>query len=229
MIMLTFILPNVNAQNSYNQYDNNGERHGKWRKNFKDTKQVRYEGQFNHGKETGMFKFYKLVKKKSILTATKVFSSDAITADVTFLASNGKVISQGKMNGKKYIGEWLYYHNDSEKIMTKEHYNAEGLLSGDKYVYFENGQIAEQLSYKNGNEEGNVKNYSDKGVLLKSFNYKNGELHGSYKDYTADGTLIVEGQFKNGKKHGIWRYYKNGKLTDEKNFSNQKSFSSNKN
>jgi len=229
MIFLTFAASNVLAQGLYNKFDSNGLRHGKWKKNFEDTKELRYEGQFEHGKEIGLFKFYKLVKKKGILTATKVFNEKDQIAQVTFLASNGKTISKGNMNGKLYVGEWLYYHNDSDKIMTRETYDANGKLKGEKHVYFENGQLAESLFYKNGKEEGNAINYSEKGIILKDFNFKNGELHGSYKDYTPDGVLMVEGQFKNGKKHGVWKYYENGELINEKNFSDQKSFSSNDN
>lgn len=229
MICLTFGLSNVYAQSAINQFDNNGKRHGVWKKNFEDTKEVRYEGQFDHGKEIGLFKFYKLVRKKSVLTATKAFNPNDDVAEVKFLASNGKIISKGRMNGKNYIGEWLYYHFDSDEIMTKENYDPDGLLTGKKHVYFENGQIAETLFYKNGKEEGNAKNYSEKGIVLKDFNFKNGELHGPYKDFTPKGELIVEGQFKDGRKNGIWKYYENGELVNEKDFSNQKSFSSNDN
>ncbi|MBT8310060.1 MAG: toxin-antitoxin system YwqK family antitoxin [Flavobacteriaceae bacterium] len=220
-------MSNVFAQQSYNQFDNDGKRHGIWKKNFEDTKQLRYQGEFNHGKEVGLFKFYKLVKKKSVLTATKLFNSDSDISEVTFLATNGNIISKGKMNGKKYVGEWLYYHNDSDKVMTQENYNDDGLLHGDKSVYFNNGQLAEHMSFVNGKAEGNAKNYTEKGIVIKDFNYKNGEMHGSYKDYTPKGELIVEGQFKNGKKNSIWRYYENGELQKEKNYSNPKTFHKN--
>ena len=225
--LLLLITSNLFAQ--INQFDSNGKRHGTWKKKFEDTKQVRYQGQFEHGKEIGLFKFYKLVRKKSILTATKMFTSDNNIAEVTFLASNGKVISKGKMNDRTYIGEWLYYHKDSDKLMTKETYTNNGLLTGEKHVYFENEQLVEKLYYENGKKQGNAKSYSEKGIVLKDFNYKNGELHGPYKDYTSKGELIVEGQFKNGKKHSIWKYYENGKLTKEKDFSDQRSFSNNDN
>ncbi|RZV62778.1 MAG: toxin-antitoxin system YwqK family antitoxin [Flavobacteriaceae bacterium] len=220
-------MSNVFAQQSYNQFDNDGNRHGIWKKNFEDTKQLRYQGEFDHGKEVGLFKFYKLIKKKSVLTATKLFNSDSDISEVTFLASNGNIISKGKMNGKKYVGEWLYFHNDSDKVMTQENYNDDGLLHGDKSVYFNNGQLAEHMSFVNGKAEGNAKNYTEKGIVIKDFNYKNGEMHGSYKDYTPKGELIVEGQFKNGKKHSIWRYYENGELQKEKNYSNPKTFHKN--
>ena len=109
----------VNAQD-INQFDESGKRHGLWKKYFEETKQLRYEGQFNHGKEVGEFKFYKLVKKKSVLTATKIFDVDG-SAYVKFLTSTGKIISEGKQVGKLYVGEWKYYHNKSDKVMTLEY------------------------------------------------------------------------------------------------------------
>lgn len=227
IIFLTFIFPNINAQNVLNQTDVNGKRHGTWQKNFKGTKQLRYQGQFAHGKEVGVFKFYKLIKSKSVLTATKEFNTNNTIAEVTFFASDGQVISKGKMNGKLYVGEWQYFHNDSDKLMTKEYYNDDGKLDGEKLIFFKNGQIAEQMTYLNGKEDGNVKHYNEKGILTKDFNYKNGELHGLYKDYSSKGDLIVEGQFKEDKKHGRWKFYKNGELVKEKNFSNPKTFHKN--
>jgi len=227
MILLTFSMLTVSAQTTYNQMDANGKRHGVWKKNFKDTKQVRYEGTFNHGIETGLFKFYKLVDKKSVLSATKLFADSSGKAEVTFLTSKGKVISKGFMNGKKYIGEWIYYHHKSDKVMTKEHYNSNGQLDGEKLIYFKNGQLAERVNFLNGDRHGIVQNYSEEGILRKEFNYANGELHGVYKDFDFEGTLIVEGQFKKDKKHGRWKYYKNGKLIKEKNYSDPKTFHKN--
>lgn len=227
IVLLTFSFFNASSQITYNQVDANGKRHGKWKKMFQDTKQIRYEGQFEHGKEVGLFKFYKLVHQKSVLSATKQFNSDNGLAEVIFLASNGRVISKGVMDGKKYVGKWLYYHNNSDVVMTEEHYNDNGKLEGSKIIYFNNGQVAEKLQFIKGKEDGNAKNYSEKGVLLKDYNYKNGELNGPYKDYNKVGDLIVDGQFKEGKKHGRWKFYENGKLIKEKNFSDPKTFHKN--
>ena len=46
------------AQESINQMDANGKRHGVWKKTFPGSQQLRYEGTFDHGKEVGVFKFY---------------------------------------------------------------------------------------------------------------------------------------------------------------------------
>lgn len=219
VIILTFFYANLSAQNSVNQYDNNGKRHGVWKKNFDKTNEPRYEGQFEHGKEVGVFKYYTLKQKKSVLSATKTFNPNNNIAEVKFFASTGKLISEGKMNGKLFIGKWVFYHNKSDAVMSIEYYNDKGELHGEKQVLYDNGQIAEKTNYVNGKIEGISTWYSEKGVVVKEFSYENDELHGLSKYYNADGQLLAEGEYKRGKKHGIWKYYTNGKLTEEKNFT----------
>ncbi len=204
---------------SINQFDANGERHGFWRKNFDKTDQPRYEGEFNHGKENGVFKFYKLVDKKSVLSATKEFNAKNNIALVKFFSSMGKLISEGKMDGKAFIGQWVYYHNKSNAVMSLENYNDRGELDGEKLVYYENGQLAEKSNFVNGKQQGMSIWYSETGVVLKEFLYDNDELHGMSRYYDNNGQLIAEGAYKQGQKHGIWKYYTNGKLSEEKDFS----------
>lgn len=208
----------LGAQN-INQFDAKGKRHGIWKKNFEDSKIIRYEGEFYHGKEIGLFKFYKNIKNKPILSATKQFNETNNISEVKFLASNGKVISEGQMDGKTFIGTWKYYQKSSNAILTLEEYNNNGKLVGERLVYYPNGEIAERQNYNQGILNGTSIWYSDKGVVLKEFNYVNDELHGEAKFYNPKGELIVEGFYKRGKKDNIWKYYKNGKLVEEKDFS----------
>jgi antitoxin component YwqK of YwqJK toxin-antitoxin module len=219
IVVILFFISTLSFAQDINRLDVDGARHGIWKKYFDDTKQLRYEGEFNHGKEIGLFKFYMLIRKKSILTATKQYNNEDNTADVTFFSSRGKVISEGKMNGKLYIGEWTYYHNNSTKIMTLETYTNEGKLQGKRFVYYENGKIAEEANYINGSLEGISTWYSKKGVVLKTFIYKNNELHGMSKYYDEEGVLLIEGAYKRGKKTGVWRYFEEGKLVKEKDFT----------
>ncbi|MCB0461909.1 MAG: toxin-antitoxin system YwqK family antitoxin [Flavobacteriaceae bacterium] len=218
LLFAHFFVAIVFAQN-INQFDADGNRHGIWKKNFDGTQQIRYEGEFSHGKEIGLFKFYILVKKKSVLSATKLFNSNDDSAEVKFLTSIGKTISEGKMVGKTYVGKWIYYHKNSDKIMTVETYDDKGVLQGERLVYYDNGQLAEKATYVNGKIEGLSEVYSLKGVVLKSFIYENGELHGPAKSFNGKGELLSEGQYKRNKKTGIWKYYENNKLVDEKNFT----------
>ena len=215
-LSLFLIVTSLVYAQDINQFDENGKRHGVWKKNFEGTKQLRYEGQFDHGKEVGEFKFYKLVKKKSVLTATKLFEGDG-SAYVKFLASTGKTISEGKQLGKLYVGEWKYYHNKSDKVMTLEHYNNKGSLEGERLVYYKDGVVAERANYVDGKKQGIYYGYSVKGLVLRELNYENDELNGLAKHFNGKGELLAEGNYYKGKKKGIWKYYENGELVKEDN------------
>jgi antitoxin component YwqK of YwqJK toxin-antitoxin module len=219
VVILTLIYANVSAQASINQFDASGERHGLWKKNYDQTKEPRYEGTFEHGKEIGVFKFYTLKTKKSVLSATKTFNRENSIADVKFLSSTGKRISEGQMNGKLFVGKWTYYHNKTKAVMSLEAYNDKGELHGEKVVYYSNGQIAEKSNFVNGKLEGTSTMYSESGVVLKVFLYENDELHGNSKYFNSDAQLIAEGAYKRNKKDGIWKYYTDGEFKEQKDFT----------
>lgn len=217
-IILLFNL-NFSFIQDINQFDANGNRHGIWKKYFEGTKSIRYEGEFKHGKEIGIFKFYKYIDSKSVLSATKQFNDSNNVAEVKFFSSQGNVISRGKMNGKKFINTWTYFHKNSDKVMRIEHYDDTGIQQGELNVYYENGKLAEKSIYLNGKLEGSSYWYNENGIKIKEFTYSKDILHGPSKYYTNSGVLLVEGNYKKGKKHGIWKYYENGKFKEEKDFT----------
>lgn len=202
-----------------NQFDVDGKRHGIWKKYYNDTHIIRYEGEFNHGKEVGLFKYYTIERKKALLTATKLFRTNDNIAEIKFLASNGKIISEGQMDGKTYIGTWKYYQKNTDALLTLEHYTNDGELNGERFVYYPNGQIAEKQNYSHGKLEGPAIWYSVKNVVLKEMNYVTGELHGPAKFYNPKGELVSEGQYKRDKKDGLWKYYEGNELVNEKDFT----------
>jgi antitoxin component YwqK of YwqJK toxin-antitoxin module len=212
-------MPTLFMAQTVNQLDENGKRQGIWKKNFDGTNILRYEGEFNHGKEIGLFKFYKNINKEAVLTATKQFNDKDNLAEVTYFASNGKVISKGMMNGKDNIGEWVYYHKDSKQIMTLEHYNNKGQLDGESLVYYNGGQLAEKRQFKANKLHGKATWFYENGKEMKIYHYVDGILQGEAKFFKAEGDLEIEGQYKNDKKDGIWKYYKDGVLTEEKDFT----------
>lgn len=218
-LLVLLVVSNMVLSQDINQLDANGKRHGIWKKTFEGTKAIRYEGQFNHGKEVGLFKFYKYVNNKSVLSATKQFNEINNIADVKFFTSKGKVISEGQMDGKKYIGIWKYYHKNSEQILRIEQYDNNGLQQGGLLIYYENGTLAEKSYYKDGKSSGKSIWYNENGVAVKEFVYENNELHGLSKYFSNEGELLIEGVYRRGKKHGIWKYYQDGKLKQEKDFT----------
>ena len=220
--ILTLTLTLCNAQKSVNQFDKEGKRHGLWTKNYHNTDQKRYEGIFEHGKEIDTFKYYTLSSGKSVLSAIKVFNIKDSLADVKFFTSKKKVISKGKMNGKRYVGKWVFYHKNSEAKMIVEHYNDEGNLDGERHVFYKNGKTAEQVNYKNGKLDGISYWYSESGKLLRESHYKGDKLDGNTINYDANGDVASEGNYSENKKVGIWKYYKAGKIRKEVDHTNQK-------
>ena len=141
---LLVLVSTVIFSQEINQLDAAGKRHGIWKKTFDNSNVLRYEGEFLHGKEVGLFKFYLNVKNKAVLSATKEFNVDDNRAYVKFLASTGKVISEGTMDGKKYVGNWKYYQKSNSNLLIVENYSDVGELEGERLVYYPNGQVAEK-------------------------------------------------------------------------------------
>ncbi|MFL1896126.1 toxin-antitoxin system YwqK family antitoxin [Aquimarina sp. 2-A2] len=201
---------------SYNLYDADGKRHGKWQKTYENSKQLRYEGNFEHGKEIGEFKFYKPGSGNKP-TAIKVFSKKTDTVHISYFSQKGRLMSKGTLLNKKRVGRWEYYHNNSDKLMMTEFYKNDK-VDGEQLTYFPNGQLTERVTYVNGKREGRRFIYSEQGALIKEFTYENDQLHGLTKYYDPEGILLIEGSYKHDRKDGIWNYYKDGKLTEQKTF-----------
>lgn len=218
VLLISLLFSGVVVAQSFNQFDDNGKRHGKWQKKFEGTDVLRYEGEFFHGKEIGLFKFYKNYRNKAVLSATKQFNPENEWAEVTFFTSTGKVVSEGQMNGKTYVGTWKYYQKSNDNLLTLEHYNNSGELDGERFVYYPNGQVAEKQNYVAGKLHGESVWYSENNVVVKTYHYENGELHGPAKFFNRKGELVCEGNYKNGEKHGVWKYYEAGNLNKQETF-----------
>lgn len=210
-ILLFYFLSgfSVFSQSDFNQLNAKGQKHGLWKGYYEDTKNLKYEGTFENGKEVGVFTFYDNTKTKRVV-ATREFDPKDNTAYTIFYKGKFKV-SEGKVVNKLYEGEWKYYHLDMDQIMTLEYYK-KGKLDGIRKVFYKSGEIAEEANYKDGKREGVYKKYAENGVVMEELNYKNDLFHGPVIYREAEGKVSITGQYKNGLSVGEWNYYENGKL-----------------
>ena len=199
-----------------NKKDAEGQRHGKWTGTYETSKKPRYEGTFEHGKETGTFKFFN-DDAKSTLMATRVFAKDG-SCYTTFFDPEGNKVSEGREVNHLQEGEWKYYHLKSKAIMSTERY-IQGKLTGIRKVFFAKGAIAEETTYTDGLKQGIYKKYTEKGIVLEEAIYKNDQLDGPAVYRDGDGNIASQGVYTNGLKTGIWKFYEKGKLVKEKNMS----------
>lgn len=210
----------LHAQTDFNKLDENGKKHGLWKGFFKESKRPRYEGTFVHGKETGVFNFYDDTKAKSII-ATREFNAQENSAYTIFYDQDKNKVSEGKIVNKLFEGQWKYYHQASKIVMTTENYS-KGKLQGLRSVFYPDGKIAEEISYKNNLKDGIYKKYTEKGIALEESIFKNNEYNGLAIFNDTDGNEVSKGQFVNGKKAGIWQFFEKGKKVKEMNMSNPK-------
>lgn len=214
LILLTVTVPVMGQE--VNTFDADGKRHGIWKKYYPNSKQLRYQGEFNHGKEVGTFKFYcEDCKDQPVLI--KEFSADSDTAKLNYYTPEGRLESTGEMVGKLKTGTWTYFHKDGNTPMTVESYK-EDKLDGLKTTFYPDGSKTEVVNFVNGKREGESRYYSPAGVAIKFFTYKDDMLNGPVKYYDAKGNLLVSGNYKNDAKHGLWQYYEGGKLVKEERF-----------
>ncbi len=215
------------AQANFNKLDENGKKHGLWKGFYEDTKNPKYEGTFEHGKEVGTFTFFDNTKSK-IVIATREFNPTDNSAYTIFYDQLKNKVSEGKVVNKVYEGQWKYYHKASKTVMTIENYS-KGKLEGLRSVFYPNGKIAEEIVYKNDLKNGPYKRYTESGIIIEESNYINNQYEGLaiFRD-PDDGTIVSKGKFVNGKKAGIWQFFAKGKLVNEMNMSYQQTASKTK-
>ena len=209
-LLLLALLCGFTAIAQVNQLDADGKRHGLWRGTFEESGRVRYEGTFDHGRETGIFTYYDDTKAHPVM-ATRDFTKGPDSVWTVYYDQQKHVVSQGMLRGKQPSGTWVYFHKASKDTMTVEHY-ADGKLDGIRKVFYRSKSPAEMVSYKNGVLHGPYRKYSEKGSVMEEVNYVNGLIEGPAVYRDGSGALISKGNYKGGRKDGIWEIYRDGKL-----------------
>ena len=215
LFLLQFIM--LFAQSATNQLDTARKKHGLWQGYYEESKRLRYEGTFVHGKEVGLFKFYDDTKATDVI-ATRTFNEKDNSAYTVFYNQSKFKVSEGKVIDKLFEGEWLYYHFNSTAVMTREFYK-NGKLVGLRTIYFLDGKIADKTNYADGLKHGNSTIYSDKGIILEESFYQKGQYNGPAVFRDINGAMASKGTFVLGKKEGVWEFYEKGKLIKKQNMS----------
>ncbi|MEO5775680.1 MAG: hypothetical protein ABIQ27_02175 [Flavobacterium sp.] len=219
-IIALLLLTSIGFAQSINKLDENGKKNGVWKGVYEASKRPRYEGTFDHGKETGMFKFFDDTKAGTII-ATREFNAKDNSCYTIFYNQNKNKVSEGKVVNKQFEGDWKYYHEDLPTVMTLEPY-VNGKLNGVRKVFYKSGEIAEETIYKDGIKNGAYKSYAENGLVLEESIYKNGQYEGMAIFRNVDNQIAAQGLFKNGKKVGMWKMLVKGKLKDvNMNFQNK--------
>lgn len=127
------------------------------------------------------------IKDKLIEGEKESFNIDGTLKEKISRSYDGKNITDSfETYGEKFIERG-----------TKVNFKLEG-----KYQKFmaDTGILLEEKNYKNGQLEGEYKEYSIRGKLIEIGTYQSGLKHGQFKQYTYDGVLLgtyVAGKIEN--------------------------------
>ena len=193
----------------YNKKDAKGKRDGLWVQQWKDTRNMLYQGQYDHGKPSGVWQRY---YPDGTLAATMNHVQDTTVVDAVFFHPDGETkASEGRFVKKRKDGNWRIW-NESGKLVSDENYK-DSLLDGTCKYFFDGGQLLKIETYSNGRTEGPFTEYYENGKKKAEGTYSAGEKNGAFKQWFDSGIVDCEGKYYKGVQDGTWYYnYPDGKL-----------------
>lgn len=218
IIISVFISLGVCSQ-SVNQLNSSGKKEGKYIKYY-DNNKVRYEGQFQNGVPTGLFKHYYYTGQ---LSSELQYSDDGVIAHNISYYTNGKKMAEGKYVDQQKDSIWNYYLNEEENPLVSIETYRFGKLHGESITYYpDSGKPAEIVEFKDGTKHGKLIKYFPDGVLMTESYYLDGMPHGDFVHYHPDGKVQIRGEYYKGVQTGDWEYYdEDGNPVSEEEFTRQ--------
>lgn len=182
LVVVLIICGSISAQTKVNKLNAQGKRIGNWEKKHENGN-IRYSGQFENGKEIGVFKFYSQENSETPIIVKEYFAYSNV-AKVQFFTTEGRLQSDGELEGKNRTGKWTFYY-DNGTVSSEENY-IKGQLSGGYKMFYENGTLAEFTHFIAG------------------------KLDGRAVYYNLNGAVVGAGTFSNDEKIGEWEYFEDG-------------------
>lgn len=135
----------------------------------------------------------------------------------------------GNLKGIRIYNEITKKGQWEEYFITGTPYSI-STINGNKREYtlfYENGAVREHGNYTNERKSGEWLKFDKNGCLVKVGSFKNGIFDGKIRRYHMDKPLAIE-HYNDRKKTGKWSWYRNGQLTQIKNYKNDKAHGAHK-
>lgn len=119
--------------------------------------------------------------------------------------------------GNLYTGVYTEYYADSLIRTSIEITN--GRPDGLTKIYFEDGQLEEIRSYKNGLMHGKWEKWNRQNIKIAEAGYKDNKKDGKWYIWDDNGTLRYDMNYVSGEKAGTWLMYdEEGTLVNQKDY-----------
>ena len=200
MYKIIFLLFSISL--SQNNFDTNGQRHGLWR-GYHENNNLKYEGQFFHGLEFGVFQYYDYNQN---LVIKLNYVDTGITSYAQIYYPDLSLKGEGKYVNKEKTGFWISYDLNGRKISSEYYVN--GVLDGECQYFFSSGELAEKYYYTDGLRKGQAEIFYNSGMINAVLEYKANKLHGlAFFYYDNTNHIESQGKYYMGKKDSTWLYY----------------------
>jgi antitoxin component YwqK of YwqJK toxin-antitoxin module/Tfp pilus assembly protein PilF len=163
---------------------------------------------YDYGKATGTWVSYHKNGKKSRVTE---YVNDLTHGKRMFYDTSEKLQLIRFYNHGTLIG-YSYLNKNSEELPMIPLKNETGKMTS----FFDNGKVARELEYKNGDLINTYNEYFYSGQLESKMHFVDGNYDGVSSEYYSNGTLKSKKNYQMGVLQGLTKnYYENGKLKEE--------------
>ncbi len=136
------------------------------------------------------------------------------TGNWNYINQLGGIETFGVFEKNLKQGNWKSYYNNGQLNEDLQYKNDE--LDGFSTKNHENGEIKIKINLKKDKRDGEYAEYNFSGVISENASYKNGLIEGVYNEYFSQGQIYSQTEYKAGKKDGNFkRYFANGNIDME--------------
>jgi len=211
-LMLVLLPCSLYCQDTvFNKLDRNRHKTGPWKTYYNNGK-IRYTGYFEDDKPVGEMRRY---YPGGLLQAIMVFERNSNVSYAKLFNENGRILAEGKYDGKMKDSVWNYYSSFDGHLAMRESFNL-GKRNGVSLKYYPDGNISEIIEWYNDLQHGKWEQYYENGNIRLRSSFIEGKRDGDFESFYSGGRSSITGEYKDGVMTGIWTYFKeNG----EKDFS----------
>jgi antitoxin component YwqK of YwqJK toxin-antitoxin module len=213
IIAFLFLLPLMGqpVDTVFNQSDAQGRKQGFWRAKYPNGN-IKYDGYFKDNKPVGLMKRYNDDKSLEAILFY-VGKNNLVKAQLFYV--NGKLAAVGNYIGTEKDSVWVYYSFYDNTVRVKESF-VKGKRNGVRQVFYSNGNVAEEIEWKNDLKDGVWRQFYEDGMFKLVGAHKNDMRAGKYIYYFPNGKIELEGTYQNNLMQGSWkRFDDKGKLALE--------------
>jgi antitoxin component YwqK of YwqJK toxin-antitoxin module len=186
----------------FNAVDSEGRRQGHW-KVYDGNGALKFEGNFKDNIPVGEFRYFYPNGKTRAIT---IFFNQGKESRTKIYSQEGFLIAEGKYYDRKKDSVWKYY-SDFDGLLLSEEIYVNTLPEGVWKTYYENGNIAEEITYHEGQKHGPWIQYFSDGSMKLESNFVEGKLEGLMVVYHLNGQVNLSGKYIHNFKDGTWMYF----------------------